>query len=360
MSSSLLDLYSDYLISSFGQTSATGLSRLTDGVVSHDQVTRFLSEPKKTGADLWPKVKPLVRQIQSPEGVLIFDDTIEEKPYTDENDIICWHWDHSQNRNVKGINFITALYQNAGQSIPVSFDIVAKTEHYTDPKTGKARRRSPTTKNERFRAMLAQCVHNQLPLSYVLADTWFASAENMRFVKLDLAKEFIFPLKTNRKIALSLEDKQQGRYQRVDTLPIEPGTVRKVYLEEVPFPLQLTHVVFTNEDGTTGSLYLVCSDTTATSDQLETSYQKRWKVEEYHKSIKQNASLEKSPTRTETTQTNHLFAALWAFVKLERLKHATARNHFALKTKLYFQALHSAFEELQRLKQHAVPLSLAA
>ena len=115
MSSSLLDLYSDYLISSFGQTSATGLSRLTDGVVSHDQVTRFLSEPRKTGADLWAKVKPLVRQIQSSEGVLIFDDTIEEKPYTDENEIVCWHWDHSQNRHVKGINFVTALYQNAGE-----------------------------------------------------------------------------------------------------------------------------------------------------------------------------------------------------------------------------------------------------
>ncbi len=360
MSSSLLDLYSDYLISSFGQTSATGLSRLTDGAISHDRITRFLSEPKTTGADLWHQVKPVVRSMQSSDGVLIFDDTIEEKPYTDENDIVCWHWDHSQNRNVKGINLISALYQCADQSIPVSFDIVAKTEHYTDPKTGKERRRSPITKNERFRAMLAQCVHNQILFSYVLADTWFASAENMRFVKLDLDKAFIFPLKTNRKIALTEEDRKHDRYQRVDTLPIEPGTVRTIYLEDVPFPLQFTQVVFTNEDGTTGCLYLVSSDTTITSDQLETSYQKRWKVEEYHKSIKQNASLEKSPTRTETTQTNHLFAALWAFVKLERLKQATAKNHFALKTKLYFQALHSAFEELQRLKLHAVPLSLAA
>jgi len=360
MSSSLLDLYSDYLISSFGQTSATGRSRLTDGAVSHDRITRFLSAPKKTGADLWYKVKPLVRPMQSSDGVLIFDDTIEEKPYTDENDIICWHWDHSQQRNVKGVNFLTALYQNARQSIPVRFELVAKTEHYTAPKTGKPRRRSPMTKNERFRQMLAQCVHNQIPLSYILADTWFASAENMRFIHLDLEKDFIFPLKTNRKIALSQEDKQQGRYQRVDTLPIELGTVRMVYLEQVPFPLQLTQGVFTNEDGTTGCLYLVSSDTTATSDQLETSYQKRWKVEEYHKSIKQNASLEKSPTRTETTQTNHLFATLWAFVKLEQLKQATAKNHFALKTKLYMQALTSAFEELQRLKREATALPLAA
>ena len=119
----------------------------------------------------------------------------------------------------------------------------------------------------------------------------------------------------------------------------------------------LTQGVFTNEDGTTGCLYLVSSDPTATSDQLETNYQKRWKVEEYHKSIKQNASLEKSPTRTQTT---HLFAALWAFVKLERLKQATAKNHFVLKTKLYMQALTSAFEELQRLKREATALPLAA
>jgi hypothetical protein len=43
MDKSLLDLYTDYLISSFGQTTATGLSQLLDGEVSHDQVTRFLA-----------------------------------------------------------------------------------------------------------------------------------------------------------------------------------------------------------------------------------------------------------------------------------------------------------------------------
>lgn len=80
----------------------------------------------------------------------------------------------------------------------------------------------------------------------------------------------------------------------------------------------------------------------------------------YHKSIKQNAPLGKSPTRTQTTQTNHLFAALWAFVKLERLKQATAKNHFALKTKLNMQALYSAFEDLQRLQRGATPLPLVA
>ena len=100
----MLDIYSDYLIASFSQTSATGLSNLVSGEISHDQVTRFPSQDKKTTKDLWLIAKPFVKKIQSETGVLIIDDSIEEKPYTDENDIICWHYDHSKQQNVKGIN----------------------------------------------------------------------------------------------------------------------------------------------------------------------------------------------------------------------------------------------------------------
>ena len=38
----MLEIYSDYLIFSFGQTSATVLSRLLDNTISHNQITRFL------------------------------------------------------------------------------------------------------------------------------------------------------------------------------------------------------------------------------------------------------------------------------------------------------------------------------
>ena len=81
-----------------------------------------------------------------------------------------------------------------------------------------------------------------------------------------------------------------------------------------------------------------------TVDQLLTIYQKR--LEEYHRSLKQNASLAKSPTRTPTTQTNHFVAALWTFTKLEMLKMRTKKNHYALKTQLYLSALQQAFESL--------------
>jgi hypothetical protein len=177
--------------------------------------------------------------------------------------------------------------------------------------------------------MLHQCVRNQIPFAYVLNDLWFAAAENMCLVKLDLGKEFIMTLKANRKVARSAQDKQQGRYHRLDHLNLPQDTPILIYLEQVPFPLYLMRHVFANADGSSGVRYLVTSNLTLTADPLATIYQKRWKVEAYHRSLKQNASLDKSPTRTRTTQTNHFVAALWSFAKLELLKVRTNKNHYA-------------------------------
>ncbi len=198
--------------------------------------------------------------------------------------------------------------------------------------------------------MLHQAINNQIVLRYVLNDVWFSSAENMRFVKQTIQKEFVMPLKRNRKIALSAADKKQGRYVQLSTLDLEPHTIREIYLEGVEFPLLLVQQVFVNEDGSTGVLYLVTSDTSLMYDDITTIYRKRWNVEPYHTSLKQNASLERSPTQTVTTQTNHIFAALEGYIKLERLKLTTKLNHFALKAKLYAQAVRSAFDSLQALQ----------
>src|SRR4051794_14129296 len=97
MNTDLLELYSDYLLSAFSYTTATGLSKMTDGAVSHDKVTRFLSQKELDSPALWRSVKPLVRELEEDEdsGALIIDDTIEEKPYTDESELVCWHYDET-------------------------------------------------------------------------------------------------------------------------------------------------------------------------------------------------------------------------------------------------------------------------
>ena len=98
-----LDLYTDFLLATVGQATATGLSRAVDGAVSHDSITRFLNEHSFSSKDLWQSVKLLVRKHETADGCLIFDDSIVEKAYMSENPLFCWHFDHSTGKSVKGI-----------------------------------------------------------------------------------------------------------------------------------------------------------------------------------------------------------------------------------------------------------------
>ncbi len=240
-------------------------------------------------------------------------------------------------------------------SLPVGCTLLAKTASYVDKKDGETKRRRPVTKNEDARQLLPQAVDNQIPCKYVLNAVGVASAENRGFITQTLQKDFVLPLKAKRKGALSLADNRQGQDVRVDTLGGADPTPKPVYLEGVPCLLLLVKPVFTNEDGSTGVWYVVTSATTLTFADLTTSYQKRGNVERSHQSLKQNAALAKSPPQTVVTQTTHFVAALWAFVKLELLKSSTHLNHFALKTKLYVAALHSAFDQLRQLQP--IPLT---
>lgn len=354
-----LDLYTDYLLSSFGQTSATGLSRLVDGDISHDSVSRLLSGNEFDSRVLWQKVKPLVRKHQTDDACLIFDDTILEKPYTDENDMICWHWDHSKKKSVKGVNMLNAFYhtQDAESSlplrIPVGFELILKTVLFSVIKTKKEKRISPVTKNELMRTMIAQAIHNQLKFKYILADSWFGAADNMRFIQKK-KKFFIFDMKTNRQVATSEQDRNAGHWTRIDEIGIPDNTPVKVWLKDLEFPILLTKQVFINKNQSTGVRFLVSNDFSLSDDDFTTLYKKRWSVEEYHKSLKQNAAIEKSPTRTVKTQSNHIFASIMAYVKLEKMKFSSKLNHFAMKSKIYLAANKAAFKELALLKAQSL------
>jgi len=354
-----LDLYTDYLLSSFGQTSSTGLSRLVDEAISHDKISRFLSGNDFNSKTLWQQVKPLVRKYQTDDACLIFDDIIVAKPYTDENEMICFHFDHSEGRSVKGFNILNAYYhsQQDGMDmplrIPVGFEIILKTIRFCELKTKKEKRVSPVTKNELLRTMVSQSIHNQLKFKYVLADSWFGSADNMRFIRKK-KKFFIFDMKRNRMVALSEKDRKAGHWTRIDEIDIPDNTPVKVWLKDLEFPVLLTKQVFTNKNQSTGVRFLVSNDFSLSDDDFTTLYKKRWSVEEYHKSLKQNAAIAKSPTRTLRTQCNHIFASIMACVKLEKLKFSSKLNHFAMKSKIYLAANKAAFKELAALKLKAI------
>jgi len=83
--------------------------------------------------------------------------------------------------------------------LPIGFEWIATTEHYVDPKDGKERRRSKVAKNVLYQKMLKQVTRNRILFKYVLNDVWFASADNMMFVKHNLKKDFVMPLSPTAK-----------------------------------------------------------------------------------------------------------------------------------------------------------------
>jgi len=214
---------------------------------------------------------------------------------------------------------------------------IKKPIKFIDPSTGQTKRRSEITKNELMRNMIQTAIKNQLKFSYILMDTWFASKENFEFIKKK-NKHFIAALKCNRLFATSLESKYQGKFQRVDTLELSDKQSIRGYLKGYDKEVLIVRRIFTNKDGSIGILNLVCSDITLDGFTVSTIYEKRWKIEEFHKSIKHNSALAKSPTKTIRTQSNHIFMAVFSFFKLEKLKIKHHLNHFALRMKLLIKA----------------------
>ena len=343
----LLDLYTDYLLVTPTYSTATGLSSVTDNKVSHDQITRLLSSSIDSKT-LWRAVKPMVHEISSSEGLLIIDDSIEPKTHTKTNALINWHYDHCSGKTVKGVNFVSSFYYSSQyeMGLPVGVEYVKKDIEIIG-KNGKLSYKSAETKNEMMRRMVSHADYN-IGFKYVLADSWFSSSQNMACITNQCHSNFIMAIKSNRVIALSEADKSKGKFVSIDSLELEECT-KLVYFKQYENPVLISKQVFKNGDGSTGTLYLATSDLNLDYTNLTTIYEKRWKVEEFFRSIKNNAAFAKAPTKTVKTQQAHFTASMIAFMKLERLKIRNNKNHYAMKSQIWLAATKTAWKELDKL-----------
>jgi len=350
----LQDIYINFALSSFGKIEMTKLSKVTGN--SHDVFTKYLLLNNSLDDDrgLWATVKPFLRDYENEDsGCIIIDDMLMHKPYTKTNDVVCWHYDHVSQKMQKGILMLNFHYTDAsGISIPLGYEIITKTEDKWSDKYQKYIKKSLFTKNEIMQDKLNILhYHNEVKYKYILFDKWFASAKNLVFIEEELKKKFVCPIKSNRKIALTKEEKIKGKYVNIQVIDMEGSSSRLIYLEEYEKPLRLIKQVVKNDDDDESTyLYLVTNDIDLSFNEILEIYKRRWKIEEYHKSLKQNLKIEHSPTKVETSQRNHIHLAVCGFIKLEKLRLNYKMNHFAIKEKIYIEALRSAYQKVQELQ----------
>ena len=102
-------------------------------------------------------------------------------------------------------------------------------------------------------------------------------------------------------------------------------------------------------DGSAVDVFFVTNELSLSGSDLLALYEKRWSVECYHKSLKQNAAAGRAPLWSVRTLANHLWASLCAYARWEALHLKTTLNHFALTARVRFAAQQAALAAFRNL-----------
>ena len=155
--------------------------------------------------------------------------SIIEKAHTDPSALICTHynhWDYRQGPFVEDLHFGSLRYQTDGLTLPVTVELIEKTEAVLGAKAQKTKARNTYTKHEYLRAML-HVAQQQATYRSCWPTGGTASAENLNAVR-DQGHHFVMALESSRTVALSAAERAQGWFQAVDTLPFPDGQPLRV------------------------------------------------------------------------------------------------------------------------------------
>lgn len=287
-----LKLYSDFLIANQNRYSGLELSKVAPGEISHDSISRWLSSANFNPSSLWNQTQGLVTKNS---GYLVGDDTLLSKKYSRVNELAKRQYSGDSHQVEMGISLVNLLWTDGQRFIPIDYRVYHKEN---DDKT----------KNDHFQEMLRRAKQRGFEPLYVLMDSWYSSIENVKLITRKLGWHFICNLKANRQVSVS-----QGSYMAIADLGLVDKQVRKVWLKEYGWVL-VCKLVATNGDIT----YLATDDLGLTDYEVFTGhFENRWKIEEFHRGIKQTTGIEKCYSILAGSQETHIFAAFTAFIKLE-------------------------------------------
>ena len=311
--------YCSYLLNSQTNYTLTNFADHVEGLV-HDTVNRYLENEKLTPSLVWEQVKSSI--IFSSKGYLIFDDTVLDKTYSQKIELVRKQWSGNEHRIIKGIGVINCVYFNP----EVQKFWIIDYRIYDPQGDGKG-------KLDHVSEMLNLSVYaKQIPFTTVLMDSWYATLAMMRQIE-SLNKIFYCPLKKNRLVD---ETNGEQEYKPVDTLhwtQEELNVGKRIKIHKFPkgHRVKLFRLTISNNR----TEYVVTNDlsqNSASATQEECSI--RWKIEQFHREIKQLTGIERCECRKSRIQRNHISCAMLVWLKLKEVAYQTKKTVYDIKNSL--------------------------
>jgi hypothetical protein len=331
--------YIEYLVATVNNYTCSNLAEhLTEEqAVSHDAVTDFLHRGKLTARQLWDATAADLDN--TPDAYLVLDDSVHEKAYAKQVDLVKTQYSGAKHGLVKGIGVVSLLHTTgvAQGFTPVDYRI------YHPMGDG-------LTKHDHFQAMLLNAIHAKgLQARIVLFDSWYASVENLKFIhRLD--RYFVTTLKSNRKVSLTKE----GGYIHLNEIEWTPERLQygvSIKLKAVPFRVQLFKVVATNGDIDWVITNLPPDDPQCplTTEVVAAHQDVRWQIEQLHRELKQLTGTAKCQCRKERAQRNHFACCYLAIVAIHHQAREWGLTAYAAVKRLLHDYL------IAELKQPRIP-----
>jgi hypothetical protein len=330
--------YCQYLLSSQINYTLTNLADHLEAT-THDQINRYLRREKLTPRLLWENVKLLIQV--SEKAYIIFDDTVLDKRYSEDIELTRRQYSGNEHRVLRGIGVVSCVYVNpeTGQFWVIDYRI------YEPDEDGK-------TKLDHVLEMLKSLVYSKLiPFSTVLMDSWYATKTLMQYID-KLGKYYYCPLKKNR-----LVDDTGGteEYKPIESLnwsqrELEQGKIIKIKV----FPKEKKVKLFRVLVSTDKTEFVATNDLTQNSTEVVQEVCKlRWKIEEFHRELKQLTGVESCQCRKARIQRNHIACAMLVWLRLKELAYSTGQSVYQLKHGLLSNYL------IAQLRRPSLVMSLA-
>jgi hypothetical protein len=330
--------YCQYLLSSQTNYTLTNLASHLQGF-SHDTINRYLKNEKLTPRLIWENVQSSIKV--HPQASLIFDDTVSDKRFSRKIEIVRRQYSGNEHRVIRGIGLVSCVYVNpeTGQFWVIDYRI------YDPDGDGK-------TKLDHVADMLKNAVYQkQLPFAQVLMDSWYAAQKLIMLIE-QLGKIYYCPLKKNRLVDDSGGEEKYKSIEQLTwtTLEQEQGKIIKIK----KFPKDKKVKLFRVTISTDRTEYVATNDLTQlANEEVKNECRLRWKIEEFHREVKQLTGIESCQCRQARIQRNHIACAILVWNHLKRFADFTCQTIYQLKQNLLSDYL------IGELKRPSIKMKLA-